>query len=90
MPSTVLKFRSNGDEQTARLLEDVVYKVARLAIGALLFADVIRDSVCPSRALKVLHGFSSACSGEVWLRAGGDYALRSRGEVAHLSAQPCP
>lgn len=27
MPSTIRKFRLNGDEQTARLLEDVVYKV---------------------------------------------------------------
>lgn len=27
MPSTIHKFRSNGDEQTAQLLEDVVYKV---------------------------------------------------------------
>ncbi|BDA41926.1 Uncharacterized protein HI_0077 [Coccomyxa sp. Obi] len=26
MPSTVLKFRSNGDEQTAQLLEEVIYK----------------------------------------------------------------
>ncbi len=30
MPSTVAKFRVNGDEMTAKLLEDVIYKV-RLA-----------------------------------------------------------
>lgn len=30
MPSTVLKFRSNGDEQTAQLLEEVIYKVTDL------------------------------------------------------------
>ena len=27
MPSTVAKFRVNGDESTAKLLEDVIYKV---------------------------------------------------------------
>ena len=27
MPSTVAKFRVNGDEPTAKLLEDVIYKV---------------------------------------------------------------
>ena len=27
MPSTVAKFRVNGDEMTAKLLEDVIYKV---------------------------------------------------------------
>ena len=30
MPSTILKFRSNGDEQTARVLEEVIYKVTDL------------------------------------------------------------
>ena len=33
MPSTVAKFRLNGDESTAKLLEDVIYKV--------LFASVL-------------------------------------------------
>lgn len=27
MPATILKFRGNGDEATARLLEDTIYKV---------------------------------------------------------------
>ena len=27
MPATILKFRSNGDEATAKLLEDTIYKV---------------------------------------------------------------
>ena len=27
MPATILKFRANGDEATAKLLEDVIYQV---------------------------------------------------------------
>ncbi len=27
MPATILKFRGNGDEATAKLLEDIIYKV---------------------------------------------------------------
>lgn len=36
LPSTVHKFRSNGDAETAALLEDVIYAVSRVASGSIV------------------------------------------------------
>ncbi len=95
MPSTVLKFRSNGDEQTAQLLEEVIYKVTDLVqeqCGHVICQEVsVHYSAMPTNLVESVLCFGQeevthCAAGVRWLTYLHDLAKSSGSKVSERQA----